>query len=159
MFCNYYVLKLLHLETITFRDAMLSNINVALCYVLSQYRRYHFQADLIWFDSTFKLELNFLFFGRKFLPCSMVFGTTELSTNKMTANGRGGGEGAEPNHMTARKPGPLYIIQSSLDSALSQFSIYLHTEVNCCHQQCQLYGFCFICHLSIFIHLFHPHYE
>jgi hypothetical protein len=36
MFWNYYVLKLLHLETITFSDATLSNINVVLCYVLSQ---------------------------------------------------------------------------------------------------------------------------
>ncbi len=34
---NYYVLKLLRLETIMFSDAMLSNINVVLCYVLSQY--------------------------------------------------------------------------------------------------------------------------
>ncbi len=37
-FWNYYVLKLLHLETITFSDATLSDINVVLCYVLSQYR-------------------------------------------------------------------------------------------------------------------------
>jgi hypothetical protein len=37
MFWNYYVLKLLRLETITFSDAMLSDINVVLCYVLSQY--------------------------------------------------------------------------------------------------------------------------
>ncbi len=40
-------------------------------------------------------------------------------------------------------------------------SAYVHTEVNCCHQQCQLYGFCFICHLSSGKgrhHLFHPHY-
>jgi hypothetical protein len=42
-FWNYYVLKLLRLETITFSDAsfsdaMLSDINVVLCYVLSQYR-------------------------------------------------------------------------------------------------------------------------
>ncbi len=36
-FWNYYVLKLLYLETITFSDAMLSDINVVLCYVLSQY--------------------------------------------------------------------------------------------------------------------------
>jgi hypothetical protein len=33
----YYVLKLLPLETITFSDAMLSDINVVLCYVLPQY--------------------------------------------------------------------------------------------------------------------------
>jgi hypothetical protein len=36
-FCNYCVLKLSRLETITFSDATLSNINVVLCYVLSQY--------------------------------------------------------------------------------------------------------------------------
>jgi hypothetical protein len=35
---NYYVLKLLRSETITFSDATLSDINVVLCYVLSQYR-------------------------------------------------------------------------------------------------------------------------
>ncbi len=33
-----YVLKLLRLETITFSDATLSDINVVLCYVLSQYQ-------------------------------------------------------------------------------------------------------------------------
>jgi hypothetical protein len=37
-FWNYYVLKLLCLETITFSDDMLSDINVVLCYILSQYR-------------------------------------------------------------------------------------------------------------------------
>jgi hypothetical protein len=37
MFWNCYVLKLLCLETITFSNATLSNINVVLCYVLSQY--------------------------------------------------------------------------------------------------------------------------
>jgi hypothetical protein len=42
MFCDvyirkYYVLKLLRLETITFSDAPLSDKNVVLCYVLSQY--------------------------------------------------------------------------------------------------------------------------
>jgi len=31
--------ELLHLETITFSDAKLSDINVVLCYILSQYRR------------------------------------------------------------------------------------------------------------------------
>jgi hypothetical protein len=36
-FWNYYVLKLLRLETVTFSDAMLSDINVVLCCVLSQY--------------------------------------------------------------------------------------------------------------------------
>jgi hypothetical protein len=38
MFWNYYVLKLLRLETVRFSDATLSDINVVLCYVLSQYR-------------------------------------------------------------------------------------------------------------------------
>ncbi len=37
-FWYYYVLKLLRLETITFSDATLSDINVVLCYVLSKYR-------------------------------------------------------------------------------------------------------------------------
>jgi hypothetical protein len=36
-FWNYYVLKLLHLETITISDATLNDINIVLCYVLSQY--------------------------------------------------------------------------------------------------------------------------
>jgi hypothetical protein len=36
-FWNYYVLKLLRLETVTFSDATLSDINIVLCYVLSQY--------------------------------------------------------------------------------------------------------------------------
>ncbi len=36
-FWNYSVLDLLRLETIMFSDATLSDINVVLCYVLSQY--------------------------------------------------------------------------------------------------------------------------
>jgi hypothetical protein len=36
-FWNYYVFKLLSLETITFSDATLSDKNVVLCYALSQY--------------------------------------------------------------------------------------------------------------------------
>ncbi len=36
-FWNYYVLKLLRLETITFSDASLSDTNFVLCYVLLQY--------------------------------------------------------------------------------------------------------------------------
>ncbi len=36
-FWNYYILKLLRLETITFSDAMLSDRNLVLCYILSQY--------------------------------------------------------------------------------------------------------------------------
>ncbi len=38
MFWSYYVLKLLRLETIPFSDATISDINVVLCYVLSQYQ-------------------------------------------------------------------------------------------------------------------------
>ncbi len=40
MFWKYYVLKLLHLETITFSDATLRDKSVVLCYVLSQYQKY-----------------------------------------------------------------------------------------------------------------------
>jgi hypothetical protein len=36
-FWNYYILQLLRLETITFSDATLSDINVVFCYILSQY--------------------------------------------------------------------------------------------------------------------------
>jgi hypothetical protein len=39
-FWNCYILKLLCLETITFSDAVSSDMNVLLCYVLSQYRNY-----------------------------------------------------------------------------------------------------------------------
>jgi hypothetical protein len=39
-FWNYYVLKLLRLETITFSDATLCDVNAMLCYVLSQYQKY-----------------------------------------------------------------------------------------------------------------------
>ncbi len=39
-FWNYYVLKLLRLETITFREATLSDINGVLCSVLSQYHNF-----------------------------------------------------------------------------------------------------------------------
>ncbi len=35
---NSYVLKFLHLETLTFSDVTLNDINVVWCYVLSQYR-------------------------------------------------------------------------------------------------------------------------
>ncbi len=44
-FWNYYVLKLLRLETITFGDAMLSDINVVLCSVMSQYPKYSWVND------------------------------------------------------------------------------------------------------------------
>jgi hypothetical protein len=37
-FRNSYVLELLRLETLTFSDVTLSDINVVGCYVLSQYR-------------------------------------------------------------------------------------------------------------------------
>ncbi len=40
-FWNYYVLELLRLGTITFSDATLSDINVVLCYVLSQYNDWY----------------------------------------------------------------------------------------------------------------------
>jgi hypothetical protein len=45
-FWNYYILKLLSLETIMFSDAMLSDINIVLCYILSQYR-FSYQLLLI----------------------------------------------------------------------------------------------------------------
>jgi hypothetical protein len=51
-FWNYYVLKLLCLETITFSDATLSDINVVLCNVLLQYR---------WWCFTYILHLSDLF--------------------------------------------------------------------------------------------------
>jgi hypothetical protein len=38
MFCDTYVLELLRFETLRFCDARLSDINVVLCYVLSQYQ-------------------------------------------------------------------------------------------------------------------------
>ncbi len=40
--CEVYVLELLHFETLTFSDATLSDINVVLFYVLSQYRAGYF---------------------------------------------------------------------------------------------------------------------
>jgi hypothetical protein len=39
-----------------------------ICGFHTQESLYHFRVVLIWFDGTIKLELNFLFFGRKFLP-------------------------------------------------------------------------------------------
>jgi hypothetical protein len=39
LFWNYYVLKFLRLETITFSDAMLSDIIVVLCYVTFHFRK------------------------------------------------------------------------------------------------------------------------
>jgi hypothetical protein len=57
-FWNYYVLELLRLETITFSDAMLSDINVVLCYILSQYRKYlHFTSRAICWLLPFPMEL------------------------------------------------------------------------------------------------------
>jgi hypothetical protein len=46
-FWNYYVLKLLLLETIAFSDATLSDINVLLRYFLSQYSRVSFSLSYI----------------------------------------------------------------------------------------------------------------
>ncbi len=42
-FWNAYVLKLLRLETLTFNDVTLSDINIVGCHVLSQYL--HFRYD------------------------------------------------------------------------------------------------------------------
>ncbi len=42
-FWNYYVLKVKCLETVTFSYAKLSDINVVLCYILSQY---HFNSTV-----------------------------------------------------------------------------------------------------------------
>jgi hypothetical protein len=50
-FWNYYFLKLelLRLETLTFSDAALSDINVVLCYVLLQYHVvYILLSDTLW---------------------------------------------------------------------------------------------------------------
>ncbi len=44
-FWNYNVLKLLRLESITFTDATLSDINFVLCYVLSQYQQNTWNQD------------------------------------------------------------------------------------------------------------------
>ena len=58
-FWNYYVLKLLGLETITFSDAMLSDINVVLCYVLSQYRYYPLPPPSTHSPQLFQQDKNF----------------------------------------------------------------------------------------------------
>jgi hypothetical protein len=47
MFWNYYVLKPIRLETITFSDAKLIDIKIVLCYVLSPYRYGKGLAELI----------------------------------------------------------------------------------------------------------------
>ncbi len=52
-FWNYYVLKLLRFETIKFSDAMLSDINVVLCYVLSQYRLRYYSTFIILFGNAY----------------------------------------------------------------------------------------------------------
>ncbi len=69
-FWNNYVLKLLCLETITFSDATLSDINIVLCYDLSQdrwkfaklpYIKINFFKTLIALKvNVFDLDLNFL---------------------------------------------------------------------------------------------------
>ncbi len=48
-FWNSYVLKLLRLETITFIDVTLSDINVVWCYVLSQYRFVYYHRRSAYF--------------------------------------------------------------------------------------------------------------
>jgi hypothetical protein len=53
-FWNYYVLKLI--DTSTFSDATLSDINVVLCYFLSQYRLFSF----IKFCNSFQFCSSFL---------------------------------------------------------------------------------------------------
>ncbi len=50
---DHYVLKLLRLETITFSDATLSEINVVLCYVLSQYRPWMYTGESDKFEVAF----------------------------------------------------------------------------------------------------------
>jgi hypothetical protein len=53
-FWNYYVLKLLRLEIIMFSDAALSDINIVLCYVLSQYQQIYFDGH--WKGWAMKIE-------------------------------------------------------------------------------------------------------
>ncbi len=49
-FSTYYVWQLLCFETITFCDATLSDINVILCYVLSQYPLNEFNSNNGFYD-------------------------------------------------------------------------------------------------------------
>ncbi len=57
-FWNSYVMKLLRLETITFSDAMLSDINIVLCYVLSQYHVHHRSSTYA--DGIYNLRVLFV---------------------------------------------------------------------------------------------------
>jgi hypothetical protein len=59
-FWNYYVLQVLRLETITFSDATLSDINVVLCYVLLQYRtaQFKFCMKKLLCSSKYKQEVS-----------------------------------------------------------------------------------------------------
>ncbi len=54
-FWNSYVLKLLRLETLTYSDVTLSDINVVWCYVLSQYR---FAFSIPFFIFSFSISLH-----------------------------------------------------------------------------------------------------
>ncbi len=60
------------------------------------------------------------------LPHSRKYKLDRRHTGKLMEEGKGVGQ--EPKHTTARKPGPLYIIQYSLDcSHLSGYWACLHT--------------------------------
>ncbi len=63
------------------------------------------------------------------LSCTQARPEIHLKTEKeiQLAYGRGGGVGEEPNHKSARKLGPLYIIQYSLYTVL--YSIPLLTSL------------------------------
>jgi hypothetical protein len=61
----------------------------------------------------------------------------------------GEGAGLEPNHMTARKLGPLLIVQSSLSTTINTGTV-CGCEVYGCVQECPGYS-------SIFIDKFSPH--
>ncbi len=82
-FWNYYVLKLLRLETIKFSDATLSDINIVLCYVLSKYRVYRVPGFLSsrpnWVPSTISPANE---------GCSLLWGPTGRHT---CMRGRGWG--------------------------------------------------------------------
>ncbi len=57
---NYYVLNLLRLETITFSDATLSDINVVFCYVLSHYVLKLLRLETITFSDAKLSYINLL---------------------------------------------------------------------------------------------------
>ncbi len=60
------------------------------------------------------------------LACCLFF--LVFRTNVLTGEGERGSE--EPNHTTARKPGPLLIIQYSLLSAPDQYHSYPLTDIS-----------------------------